>query len=297
MSDTRASDTGAADTGAETVEQGTEAVAGKVAPTPAPNTKTDAPAAPRRAMRKARPVAMPDVVIASAPPVPEAAPDVVAVAIPAPAAKPVSTKSAKARPVKAKPVPKPVVAKPAKAKPAVAKTPAPKTRQPAKPAAAAPVVRPATAPRKELRIMTTPATEITEKFQTAIKDASEKAKAAFEKSQASFGEMGEFTKGNVEALVESTKILATGLQSLSKGYLTEGKTAFETLTAEMKELAAVKTPSELLEKQSSMLRKQFDAMVAANSKNSEAMLKLASEAFQPISTRVSLAVEKVKKAA
>jgi phasin family protein len=145
--------------------------------------------------------------------------------------------------------------------------------------------------------MTTPTTEITEKFQTAIKDASEKAKAAFEKSQASLGEMGEFTKGNVEALVESTKILATGLQALSKDYLAESKSVFETLTAEFKELTTVKTPSELLEKQSTMLRKQFDAAVAASSKNSEAMLKLASEAFQPISTRVSLAVEKVKKAA
>ena len=41
----------------------------------------------------------------------------------------------------------------------------------------------------------------------------------------------------------------------------------------------------------------FDAAVAASSKNSEAMLKLANEAFQPISTRVSLAVEKIKKAA
>ena len=142
--------------------------------------------------------------------------------------------------------------------------------------------------------MTTTATEYTEKFQTAIKEASEKAKAAFEKSQASFGEIGEFTKGNVEALVESTKIFAAGFQALSKGYLTESKSAFETLTAEIKDLTGAKTPTELLEKQSTLLRKQFDAAVAASSKNSEAVLKLANEAFQPISNRVSIAVEKVK---
>ena len=63
----------------------------------------------------------------------------------------------------------------------------------------------------------TTTTEFTEKMQTAFKDASEKAKAALEKSQASFGELGEFAKGNVEALVESTKILSTGLQELGKG--------------------------------------------------------------------------------
>ena len=84
---------------------------------------------------------------------------------------------------------------------------------------------------------------------------------------------------------------------MTKGYATETKSVFETLTAEMKSLAAVKSPAELLEKQSSLMRAHFDAAVAVSSKNSEAMLKLANEAFQPISNRVSLAVEKIKHAA
>ena len=177
-----------------------------------------------------------------------------------------------------------------------ATTPAPIAQHP-KPLAAAPKARAATAPRKEHPTMTTPATDITEKFQAAMKDAADKAKAAFEKSQASMGDMGAFTKGNVEALVESSKIFATGLQALSKAYMTESKSALETLTAEMKVLAAVKSPTELMEKQTALLRKQFDAAVAVSSKNSEAVLKLANEAFQPISTRVSIAVEKIKHAA
>lgn len=145
------------------------------------------------------------------------------------------------------------------------------------------------APRKEQFKMTTP-TEFTEKFQSSFKDASEKAKAAF-------GDMGAFAKGNVEAVVESSKILALGLQEMSKGYVTESKSAMESLTSELKGLTTVKSPTEFFEKQSALLRKQFDAAVAASSKNSEAMLKLANEAFQPISTRVSLAVEKMKQAA
>jgi hypothetical protein len=55
--------------------------------------------------------------------------------------------------------------------------------------------------------------------------------------------------------------------------------------------------NKFFEKQNAMMRKQFDAAVAVSSKNSEAMVKLASEAFQPISNRVSLAVEKIKQAA
>jgi phasin family protein len=195
----------------------------------------------------------------------------------------------------------------AKAPPAPARKPAvrkARVKAPAKPVQAEPKANSvnnaaaATAPasKKEIK-MATSTTEITDKFQTAMKDASEKAKTAFEKSQAAFGDMGEFTKGNVEAMVASAKILASGIQEMSKGLVEESKSAFETITAEAKDIAASKSPSELFEKQTALLRKHFDAAVAAGSKNSEAMLKLANEAFQPISTRVSLAVEKVKKAA
>ena len=140
-------------------------------------------------------------------------------------------------------------------------------------------------------------TEMTETSQTAMKEAAGKAKAALEKSQAALGDMGAFTKGNVEAVVESSKILATGLQEMTKSYAAETKTVVETMQAEIKELASVKSPTEFFEKQNALMRKQFDAAVAATSKNSEAMLKLVSEAFQPISNRVSLAVEKMKHAA
>lgn len=151
--------------------------------------------------------------------------------------------------------------------------------------------------QKDFTIMNAATTEMTETIQTAMKEAAEKAKAALEKSQAALGDMGAFTKGNVEAVVESTKILATGLQEMTKSYAAETKTVVETMTSEIKELASVKSPAEFFEKQNAMMRKQFDAAVAATSKNSEAMLKLASEAFQPISNRVSLAVEKIKQAA
>ncbi|GEO01039.1 hypothetical protein NSE01_28710 [Novosphingobium sediminis] len=197
----------------------------------------------------------------------------------APAAKPV-------RKIKVK------AAKPAPKSAAMTSTLTPKTNK--KQAAS---VKSAAAKQKDYFIMTAKTTDVTETIQTAFKDATEKAKVAFEKSQASLADVGTFTKGNVEAVVESTKILATGLQEMTKSYVAETKTAVETMTTEIKDLASVKSPTEFFEKQNALLRKQFDAAVAATSKNSEAMLKLASEAFQPISNRVSLAVEKMKQAA
>lgn len=141
----------------------------------------------------------------------------------------------------------------------------------------------------------------TEDFAARIKDsvadAQERAKVAYDKSTVVFGDVTEFSKGNVEALVESTKILAAGLQDMGKAYVAESKTALEALTADVKELAAVKSPTDFFKLQGEILRRSFDAAVATGSKNSETLVKLAGDAFAPLSTRVSLAIEKVKQAA
>ncbi|WP_420850008.1 phasin family protein [Pontixanthobacter luteolus] len=109
--------------------------------------------------------------------------------------------------------------------------------------------------------------------------------------------MGEFTKGNVEAVVESGKILASGMQDMGKTYVEDAKGAVETMTADVKEVAAVRSPTEFVQLQGKFASRNFDATVAAVSKNTEAWVKLANEAFAPISSRMSLAAEKIRKAA
>ena len=49
--------------------------------------------------------------------------------------------------------------------------------------------------------------------------------------------------------------------------------------------------------QGEIARRNFDAMVSTTSKNTETMLKLVNDAFAPVSNRMSLAAEKVGKAA
>lgn len=141
----------------------------------------------------------------------------------------------------------------------------------------------------------------TEDFTAQVKDvlteAQDQAKVAFEKTQTLAGEAGEFTKGNVEALVESGKVLAAGLQDLGKDYVAEARNAYETIQADIKELVAVKSPADFFKLQGEILRRNFDAVVASGSKQSEAVVKIANEAFAPIQNRVSLAIEKVKQAA
>jgi phasin family protein len=203
---------------------------------------------------------------------------------------PKAAAAAKAPAVKKAAAPKP--AKKAKAaKPAVSK----KT---VKAAAAKPAAVPTLIAKIKDTIMTNTTTEdFTAKVKDAVADAQDRAKVAFEKGNALLGDATEFTKGNVEALVETGKILAAGLQEMGKDYVAEGKTAVETVQADIKELAAVKSPADFFKLQSEILRRNFDAAVASTSKHSEAALKLAGDAFAPISTRVSVAIEKVKQAA
>lgn len=273
-----------------------------VAAAPAPEpTAAAAPAKPVARKAAAEPVKPAPVAAA---PAPKSAPAA------SKAKRPVGRPRAAARPA---PVAKaPRVAAPKAAKPVAKPVAAPVVRPVIKPVAAAPKKSPTTTtplptpqaakakptpPKSKDKIMANTPIDFTAAFKTAFADLQDKAKAAYEKGTATFGEANEFAKGNVEALVESGKILAAGLQEMGTALTTESRTAFETLTAEAKELAAVKSPTEFFQLQSNLLRKHFDAVVAQSSKNTEAVMKLANEAFSPISNRVTLAVEKVSKAA
>lgn len=139
--------------------------------------------------------------------------------------------------------------------------------------------------------------DLTNQVKDVLTEAQDHAKLAFEKGQALAGEAGEFTRGNVEALVESSKVLAAGLQDFGKDYVAEARSAYETIQSDIKELVAVKSPADFFKLQGEIMRRNFDAVVASGSKQSEAVVKIANEAFAPIQNRVSLAIEKVKQAA
>ncbi|WP_370190833.1 phasin family protein [Qipengyuania sp.] len=227
-------------------------------------------------------------------------------------------------PVKTEVIAKAVAAKPEKAAPkkqALAKKAAPKkalakkTASAARPAAAkktktapkkaaAPEAQAAkTSPISQLKetIMATAkktaTTDYTAKAKELAADVQTRAKAAYDKGTEMTKDAVEFQKGNIEAFVESGKILAAGMQDMGRTYVEEAKSAAETVQEDVKKFTAIKSPTELFQLQGEIARRNFDTLVATTSKNAEAMLKLANEAFAPVSTRMSLAAEKVRKAA
>ena len=236
-------------------------------------------------------------------PKPEVKPAEVAKAVaakaPAPAKAPAKKAVAKKAPAK-KPAPKQVAAKkPApKAKTLPAKSKAsdltiPSLKKPAQPAEPKTTLT----ELKETIMAKTQTNTVADTMKTAMSELQTRAKTAYEKSTALTGEMVEFSKGNVEAMVESGKVLGTGMQDMGKSYVEEMKGAYSTVTGDMKEMAAVKSPTELFQLQSKIARRNFDNAIAFGSKNTEMMVKLFNDAFAPISSRVSVASEKLSKAA
>jgi hypothetical protein len=164
----------------------------------------------------------------------------------------------------------------------------------------APIVitpRPTITELKEKIMATAKTNDFTKPVADAIGEIQTRAKAAYEKGTEALTEATEFAKGNVEAVVESGKILAAGAQDLGKSYVEEAKSAYETLTGDLKEIAAIKSPTELFQLQGKIMRRNFDALVSTGSKNTEAFVKLANDTFAPISGRVNLAAEKLAKVA
>ncbi len=224
-------------------------------------------------------------------------------AAPATKAAPARKTASKKAPVKkAAPVKKTAAAKKAPAtkttaakKPAAKKAPA-KTAKKAAPKAAPTATNPVTK-LKDTIMATAEKTDITAQAKELAADVQERAKTAYSKAGEFASEAGEFNKANIEAMVESGKIFFNGAQTLVRENVETGKTVVETVTEDAKKVAAVKTPTELMQLQGELARRNFDAVVSFGSQRTEAWVKLYNDAFAPISNRVSVATERFNKAA
>lgn len=128
-------------------------------------------------------------------------------------------------------------------------------------------------------------------------DVNARTKAAVERSTKLVEELNEFNKGNIEALVESGRVAAKAAETLGQQAAETARKNFEQTTAALKTFASAKTPTEFFQLQSDFARSAFDQLIAETSKNSETLLKVAGDVFQPISNRFAVAAEKFKAAA
>ena len=121
-----------------------------------------------------------------------------------------------------------------------------------------------------------------------------RATDAMQKGMKFVEEMNDFTKGNVEAMVEASKIAARGAEDIAKYTADYARGSVEKANERARRVAAVKSPTELLQLQSEFAREAMDQVAQETSKFAEGYLKLLGEIAQPFQNRMALAAEKMK---
>ena len=209
-----------------------------------------------------------------------------------------------------KAAPAPSTAAPAAAAARTAAAPAKAARKAAASSKAAPKARRAKAAPKAARkaavrktnrqinqgtkIMKNETNKVAERVQAAFGDVNDRARTAIERNTRFAEELTELGRGNVEALVASTKVAARGLETIGQEVAEFNRRSFEDASAAMRGFADIKSPADFFRLQTEFARSHFDNVVSESSKLSEKMIKLAGDVAEPIANRATVTAERVR---
>ena len=129
-------------------------------------------------------------------------------------------------------------------------------------------------------------------FQSFFGDANERGQDFVKKSQKVAEELADLARANVEAVVEAGRVAAEGARSIGQDIVAKQRDSVEQAADAIRSLAEAKSPTEYLQLQGEFARSQFDRAVAETSKLTESLVKLAGEAFQPLSNRATANAER-----
>jgi phasin family protein len=105
----------------------------------------------------------------------------------------------------------------------------------------------------------------------------------------------EFGRGNFEAVSKATQLYVTGMQDLSRQTVTMFQAYSEQAIEAAKTLSSMKSLKEAADFQASFAKTAFERAMADATRLQEASVKLAEAAAEPISARMTLAMEKITK--
>jgi phasin family protein len=129
-------------------------------------------------------------------------------------------------------------------------------------------------------------------FQNVLTEANERSQDLVKKSQKVAEGLADLARANVEAVVEAGRVTSEGARSIGQDVVAKQRDSFEQAADAIRSLAEAKSPTEYLQLQSDFARASFDRAVAESSKLTESLVKLAGEAFQPLSNRASANAER-----
>ena len=129
-------------------------------------------------------------------------------------------------------------------------------------------------------------------FQSLFTDANERSQEIVKRSQKVAGELADLARANVEAVVEAGRVASEGARAIGQDAVSSSRTSFEQAADAIRSLAEAKSPTEYLQLQGDFARASFDRAIAESSKLTESLVKLAGEAFQPLSNRATANAER-----
>ena len=129
-------------------------------------------------------------------------------------------------------------------------------------------------------------------FQNLFADANERGQDFAQRGQKVAGELADLARANVEAMVEAGRVASEGARALGQDMVASSRDGVEKTADAIRSLAEAKSPTEYLQLQNDFARASFDRAVAETSKLTESLVKLAGEAFQPLSNRATANAER-----
>ena len=129
-------------------------------------------------------------------------------------------------------------------------------------------------------------------FEQLFSQAAERGEDAAKRSRKAAEQLADLYRGNIDAFVEAGRIAATGAQSIGQDIAAKSRDGIEQAANGVRAITEAKSPTELVQLQSEYARSAFDRFVNDSSALTEKFVKLAGEAFRPISNRASSNAER-----
>ncbi len=143
--------------------------------------------------------------------------------------------------------------------------------------------------------MTTAKTKIADKTASVIEATQDQFAKAAETQFKAADEVAAFGKSNVEAFIQAGTIFFHGFEELARTMVGLTTAHVESSMTTAKALITCKTLTEVTDLQNAYTKSAFDSAVTEATHLSELAIKIANEAIEPISARVTATIEQISK--
>ena len=137
------------------------------------------------------------------------------------------------------------------------------------------------------------AREATASAAAAIGGAQAQGKTGMEQAMKHAEQILAFSQGNVEAMMKSSQIWASGLQDLSRQITATAQASFQDNVSMLRSLTAIRTLQDAVALQTTAARTAVEKAMAESTRLTETSMKLAEQANAPLTARVGAAMEMV----